>query len=80
MDSKPFIWSSNIWGIMVLSFWGLKIVLFYEIIGEAFNGPPHQLMYIFDPAGNRVKTGALCWEADGNCMKFMNLFLIFKSL
>ena len=54
MDSKPFIRSSNIWGRMVLSFLGPKVVLFYEIIGGAFNAP-HQLTYIFDPAGNRVK-------------------------
>ena len=33
MDSKPFIRSSNIWGRMVLSFLGPKVVLFYEIIG-----------------------------------------------
>ena len=55
MDSKPFIRSSNIWGRMVLSFLGPKVVLFYEIIGWAFNAPPRQLTYIFDPAGNRVK-------------------------
>ena len=55
MDSKPFIRSSNIWGRMVLSFLGPKVVLFYEIIGGAFNAPPRQLTYIFDPAGNRVK-------------------------
>ena len=50
MDSKPFIRSSNIWGWMVLSFLGPKVVLFYEII----QCPPRQLTYIFDPAGNRV--------------------------
>ena len=33
MDSKPFIKSSNIWGRMVLSFLGPKVVSFYEIIG-----------------------------------------------
>ena len=55
MVSKPFIRSSNIWGRMVLSFLGPKVVLFYEIIGGAFNAPPRQLTYIFDPAGNRVK-------------------------
>ena len=41
---------------MVLSFLGPKDVLFYEIIGGAFNAPPRQLTYIFDPAGNRVKS------------------------
>ena len=56
MDSKPFIRSSNIWGRMVLSFLGPKVVLFYEIIGGAFNAPPRQLTYIFDPAGNRVNS------------------------
>ena len=55
MDSKPFIRSSNIWGRMVLSFLGLKVVLFYELIGGAFNAP-HQLTYVFDPSGNKVKT------------------------
>ena len=33
---------------------GAKVVLFYEIIGGAFNAP-RQLTYIFDPTGNRVK-------------------------
>ena len=56
MDSKPFIRSSNIWGRMVLTFLGPKIVLFYEIIGGAFNAPPRQETYIFDPATNRVKS------------------------
>ena len=49
MDSKPFIRSSNIWR-MVLSFLGPKVVLL-----EGHSMPPCQLMYIFDPAGNRVK-------------------------
>ena len=40
MDSNLFIRSSNIWGRKVLSFLGPKIVLFYEIIGGAFNAPP----------------------------------------
>ena len=40
MDSKPFIRSSNIWGRMVLSFLGPKIVSFYEIVGGAFKAPP----------------------------------------
>ena len=44
---------------MVLSFLGPKVVYFYEIIGGAFNAPPRQLMYIFDPAGNRVKNNFL---------------------
>ena len=39
MDSKPFIRSSNIWGRMVSSFMGPEVVLFYEIIGGAFNAP-----------------------------------------
>ena len=55
MDSKPFIRSSNIWGRMVLSFLGPKVVLFYKIIG-GHSMPPRQLTYIFDPTGNRVKT------------------------
>ena len=40
MDSKPFIRSSNIWGRMVLSFLGPKVVLFYEIIGGHSMPPP----------------------------------------
>ena len=59
MDSKPFIRSSNIWGRMVLTFLGPKIVLFYEIIGGAFNAP-RQETYIFDPAINRVNKMAFC--------------------
>ena len=41
MNSKPFIRSLDIWGRMVSSFLRSKIVLFYDIIGEAFNTPCH---------------------------------------
>ena len=68
MDSKPFIRSSNIWGRMVFSFLGPKDVLFYEIIGGGIQYPPRQLMYIFDPAGNRV-----------NQIKTLEIFMYHES-
>ena len=39
LSSEPSIRSSNIWGDMVLSFFGPKKVNFKENIGGAFNAP-----------------------------------------
>jgi len=56
LGSEPSIRSSNIWGKMILSFFGPKKVNFKENIGGALKAPPHQETYIFNPTWNRVKS------------------------
>ena len=52
-----------------------KAVLYIYVYGQediSMNKRPNSLIFLH-------KTGALCWEADGNSEKLRNLFLIFKT-
>ena len=48
---NPFIRSSNIWGYMVLSFFGSKKVNFKENIGGALKAPPTRKRIFSTPPG-----------------------------
>ena len=62
---NPFIRSSNIWGYMVLSFFGSKKVNFKENIGGAFKAPPPNRIFLTPrQIGLRVPSGK--YQTKGN--------------
>ena len=76
---NPFIRSSNIWGYMVLSFFGSKKVNFEENIGGAFKAPPPNRIFL-TPRQIGLKWcsrigPSILWDQAHNTV-FWNLWLI----